>query len=52
MGWGADSRDIGLRTWSHQGYNMVHWKKGEMDYWAIADITVAELEQFRDLYEM
>jgi anti-sigma factor RsiW len=42
----------GLRTWSHQGYNMVHWKKGGMDYWAIADITVAELEQFRDLYEM
>ena len=23
-----------------------------MDYWAIADITVQELEQFRDLYEM
>ena len=42
----------GVRSWSRQGYNMVHWKKGEMDYWAIADITVAELEQFRDLYEM
>jgi anti-sigma factor RsiW len=42
----------GVRTWSHQGYNMVHWKKGEMGYWAIADITVAELEQFRDLYQM
>ena len=42
----------GVRSWSRQGYNMVHWKKGEMDYWAIADITLAELEQFRDLYEM
>jgi anti-sigma factor RsiW len=42
----------GVTSWSRQGYNMVHWKKGEMDYWAIADITVAELEQFRDLYQM
>ena len=42
----------GLTSWSRQGYNMVHWKKGEMDYWAIADITIDELEQFRDLYEM
>jgi hypothetical protein len=28
------------------------WKKGEMNYSAIADITVEELEQFRDLYEI
>ena len=42
----------GVTSWSRQGYNMVHWKNGEMDYWAIADITVEELEQFRDLYEM
>jgi anti-sigma factor RsiW len=42
----------GVTSWSRQGYNMVHWKKGEMDYWAVADITIAELEQFRDLYEM
>jgi anti-sigma factor RsiW len=31
---------------------MVHWNNGQMDYWAIADITVEELEQFRDLYQM
>jgi anti-sigma factor RsiW len=43
---------LGVRSWSRQGYNMVHWNKGEMGYWAIADITVEELEQFRDLYEM
>jgi anti-sigma factor RsiW len=43
---------LGVTSWSRQGYNMVHWRKGEMDYWAIANITVEELEQFRDLYEM
>jgi anti-sigma factor RsiW len=42
----------GVRSWSRQGYNMVHWNNGQMDYWAIADITVEELEQFRDLYQM
>jgi hypothetical protein len=35
-----------------QGYNMENWQKGEMDYRGIADITIEELEQFRDLYEM
>src|SRR5579872_1050259 len=42
----------GLRSWSRQGYNLVHWTKGQMDYWAISDITVDELQQFRDLYGM
>ena len=42
----------GVSRLSRQGYNLVHWTNGRMDYWAISDITVAELEQFRDLYEM
>jgi anti-sigma factor RsiW len=37
---------------SRQGYNLVHWEKAGMTYWAVSDITVAELEQFRNLYEM
>jgi anti-sigma factor RsiW len=40
----------GVSRWSRQGYNLVHWSKGGMDYWAISDITVEELQQFRDLY--
>lgn len=43
---------LGAGTWSRQGYNTVHWKRGEMAYWAIADISVEELQQFRDLYHM
>jgi len=38
--------------WSRQGYNLVHWTQGDTDYWAISDITVGELQQFRVLYEM
>ncbi len=36
---------------SHNGYNMVHWSGGGMTYWAVSDIPIAELEQFKDLYE-
>jgi anti-sigma factor RsiW len=46
----ASAPDAG--SWSRQGYNMVHWKQGEMAYWAIADISIQELQQFRDLYQM
>lgn len=42
----------GVSSWSRQGYNLVHWTKGEMAYFAISDITLQELQQFRDLYEM
>jgi anti-sigma factor RsiW len=42
----------GVSRWSRQGYNLVHWAREGMDYWAISDITVEELQQFRDLYEM
>lgn len=36
--------------WSRQGYNLVHWTKGDVGYWAISDISVEELAHFRDLY--
>jgi anti-sigma factor RsiW len=35
---------------SHNGFQMVHWTVGEMTYWSVGDIPIAELEQFRDLY--
>jgi len=35
---------------SEHGYNVVHWSAGGMTYWAVADIPVAELEQFGQLY--
>ena len=47
----AGGKSAQREDWSRQGYDM-DWKKGEMNYSAIADITVEELEQFRDLYEM
>lgn len=35
---------------TRNGYNVVHWNANRMTYWAVADIPVAELEQFAQLY--
>jgi anti-sigma factor RsiW len=32
------------------GYNLVHWTSGGLNYWAVSDVDAAELKQFRDLY--
>jgi anti-sigma factor RsiW len=29
-----------------RGYNLVHWTRGEMDYWAVSDLNAEELHQF------
>jgi anti-sigma factor RsiW len=33
-----------------QGYNIVHWDQAGLDYWAISDVSLADLNQFRTLY--
>lgn len=29
-----------------QGYNMRHWSRGDLDFWAISDIAAVELDEF------
>ncbi len=31
---------------SHSGYNIIHWVRGGMDYWAISDVNIEELKIF------
>lgn len=31
---------------THRGYNIFHWTRGGMEYWAISDLNEAELRQF------
>jgi anti-sigma factor RsiW len=35
---------------SLNGYNLIHWTSGTMMYWAVSDVSAAELAAFRDLY--
>jgi anti-sigma factor RsiW len=49
--WPSDPSPVIERPFSRNGYNVVHWTHGAMTYWAVSDITIAELEQFKDLNE-
>ena len=32
------------------GYTLLHWRAGGLNYWAVSDLDSAELKRFRDLY--
>jgi anti-sigma factor RsiW len=49
--WPADSSAVTDSHFSRNGYNAVHWTHGAMTCWAVSDIAITELEQFRSLYE-
>jgi len=35
---------------SRNGYNLIHWMTGPMNYWAVSDLNAAELATLRSLY--
>ena len=37
-----------LQELSRQGYILLHWTQGSMEFWAISDLNEAELKQFAD----
>jgi anti-sigma factor RsiW len=37
------------RSLTRQGYNLLHWSRGGMTYWAVSDLNAAELRTFADL---
>jgi anti-sigma factor RsiW len=37
------------KEFSRNGYNVVHWQNGAMTCWAVSDLAIAELEQFKEL---
>jgi len=48
--WPADSTPVDESHFSRNGYNAVHWTYRSMTCWAVSDIGMNELEQFKDLY--
>jgi len=49
--WPSDSTPADESHFSRNGYNAVHWTYRSMTCWAVSDIGMNELEQFKDLYE-
>jgi hypothetical protein len=35
----------------HQGYNLIRWSNGGMNFWAVSDLNLAELQQFVQLLQ-
>ena len=49
--WPAGPEPISQSQFSRNGYNAIHWSHGSMTFWAVSDVGLPELAQFKDLYE-
>jgi anti-sigma factor RsiW len=47
----SDSRRPSGTPLSRQGFNLLHWTSSGMNYWAISDLNMGELQQFVDLLQ-
>jgi anti-sigma factor RsiW len=43
--------DKGEKTVTRQGYNLIHWAKSGMTYWAVSDLNDSELQGFVQLVQ-
>lgn len=43
------SGDVTEKVSVHQGYNLIRWANGGMNYWVVSDLNLAELQQFVQL---
>jgi anti-sigma factor RsiW len=43
-------RDSPMRSFAKQGYNILHWTRGGMAFWAISDVNPAEMKVFAETY--
>jgi anti-sigma factor RsiW len=45
--WFSDNKDdITKKASVTRGYNLIHWTKGNRNYWAVSDINLTELDEF------
>jgi anti-sigma factor RsiW len=49
--WPTGPAPTSQSQFSRNGYNAIHWSHGSMTFWAVSDIALPELAQFKDLYE-
>ena len=37
-------------TMATDGYTLVHWRQGDLDFWAVSDVAGGDLEQFHQAF--
>jgi anti-sigma factor RsiW len=47
----GSNSDVETKTVSRQGYNLFHWTRSGMTYWAASDLNNAELQEFVQLVQ-
>ena len=47
----SSATGMGSESFSEHGYNVLHWRHGDMSLWAASDLNLAELKEFQRLYE-
>jgi anti-sigma factor RsiW len=48
--WPAGKAPSG-ETMATDGYTLVHWRQGDLDFWAVSDVARGDLDQFRRAFE-
>ena len=36
---------------AREGYHLLHWVDGDFNYWAVSDVSVVDLQSFKQLFE-
>jgi anti-sigma factor (TIGR02949 family) len=49
--WPRTGRDAGPAARTRQGYHLLHWVTRDYDYWAVSDLGLGELEDFKQLLQ-
>jgi anti-sigma factor RsiW len=47
---GADAARS-TKTMTREGYQLLHWKDPDFNYWAVSDVNEKELQEFKQLFE-
>lgn len=43
--------DSPISSLSRQGYHLIHWKQGAMTFWAVSDVSMADMIDFSQLFQ-
>src|SRR6266536_2859503 len=50
--WPAESNATrATKAMSRQGYQLLHWADPDFNYWAVSDVNVNDLQEFKQLFE-